>query len=350
MGWMDTGLRAGAFAIGVMGTIIFFRSIFQVAMLNRYHRDAIGLGIGRVVRAAAIGLARRATHYDHVQGVLAWAFPLYILGLLVAWFVLVQVAFAFMIWAVKAEATILNAFIASGSALSTLGFSTPSSTAGRLLAILEGAFGLGIVVFIFTFIPGYRSAVEAREDKVGWLYARVGSRPMSLGLIDWCHRTGQLQEMSSLWDDWEGWFRGLVETHSLTPLLAFVPSVYRGRTWVGAAVTILDAAAFSLSSLDIKGLESARLCHVTGVEALRLVASELADGNGAAARENAQELIAAYDAAYERSVAAGLPMRPGRDECRQAFLGLRSQYVEPACRIAAAALMPLEEHVVRSKA
>jgi hypothetical protein len=81
-----------------------------------------------------------------------------------------------MIWALEVDRTWLKAFIASGSALSTLGFATPSNPVGQLLGVLEGAMGLGIVVFIFTFIPGYRSAVEVREDLVGWLYASVGAR------------------------------------------------------------------------------------------------------------------------------------------------------------------------------
>jgi hypothetical protein len=51
---------------------------------------------------------------------------------------------------------VLQAVMASGSALSTLGFLTPPGIPGQLLAILEGAMGIGIVVFYFTFIPGYQ--------------------------------------------------------------------------------------------------------------------------------------------------------------------------------------------------
>jgi hypothetical protein len=64
---------------------------------------------------------------------------------------------------------LLQAVIASGSALSTLGFLTPPGIAGQLLAIPEGAMGLGIVVFLFAFIPGYQTAIRAREVKVAWL-------------------------------------------------------------------------------------------------------------------------------------------------------------------------------------
>ena len=73
--------------------------------------------------------------------------PLYILLLIVVWFALVQVGFSLLMWSSQAEHSVLQAVIASGSALSTLGFLTPPGIAGQLLAIPEGAMGLGIVVF-----------------------------------------------------------------------------------------------------------------------------------------------------------------------------------------------------------
>jgi hypothetical protein len=66
---------------------------------------------------------------------------------IIVWFGLVLVGFALLIWSCQAEHSLLKAMIASGSQLSTLGFRTPPDTAGQLLAIVEGAMGLGIVVF-----------------------------------------------------------------------------------------------------------------------------------------------------------------------------------------------------------
>ena len=80
-----------------------------------------------------------------------------------------------------------------------------------------------------------------------------------------------------MWEDWEGWFRNLIETHSVAPVLAFVPTVHRGQTWLIAAAVILDAAAFCVSGLEAGGSPSALLCHSTGVRALRLIAAQLVD-------------------------------------------------------------------------
>ena len=69
---------------------------------------------------------------------------------------LVQAGFSLLIWCSQAEYNLLQAIIASGSALSTLGFLTPPGIAAQLLAIPEGAMGRGIVVFLLLSFQGTR--------------------------------------------------------------------------------------------------------------------------------------------------------------------------------------------------
>ena len=341
----DTWIRVGAFAVGFLGVVAFFQSILRVALLHRRQRDWLSTQIGSGISVVMKHVARRQRDYDDVQRTMDWAFPIYNLSLAAVWFLLVQTSFALMIWALEVDRTWLKAFIASGSALSTLGFATPSNPVGQLLGVLEGAVGLGIVVFILGFIPGYRSAVEVRENLVGWLYARVGARPTAFSLVEWCQTADQSEDMTPIWNAGESWFRSLSETHSRTPLLALVPSTYSGRTWIGAAAIILDAASFALSSQKIKGLKSARSCHAVGVDALRQIARELpgAMNVDTAAGGGTDNLVAAFDAAYERFVAAGVLMNPDRDECRRDFLTRRSSYEGLVRSIAMATLMPIDE-------
>ena len=91
--------------------------------------------VGWLVHTTLAGPALRRRSYDQIQDVLAWVMPLYILLLIVVWFALVQVGFSLLIWSSQAEHSVLQAVIASGSALSTLGFPTPPGIAGQLLAI-----------------------------------------------------------------------------------------------------------------------------------------------------------------------------------------------------------------------
>jgi hypothetical protein len=290
--------------------------------------------------------------YGDVQNIMVWTFPSFILCLIAVYFLWVQVSFTLLIWAVEAEKNWLKAFIASGSALSTLGFATPTGTVGQLFAIWEGAIGLGIIVFMFTFIPGYRAAIQGCEDLVEWLFTRVGARPTVFSLIAWCQEADQWEDLTAIMDRGESWFRALLETHLLAPALAFVPEEHQGGTWVGAAVCMLDAASFVLSSLNVKGLQSARTCHETGVDALRQIARELRPFTNIATVTNGSddEFAAAYDAAYEKLRVAGISMKPNRDECRVALVSLRSRYVAFVREIAAATLMPIEEPWVLPRA
>lgn len=343
MSTIDALLRIAAFAAGLIGLVVFFRSVLRIAILNRRPRDGLARRLGLVTRHVITFFARRQRDYGAVQDIMAWALPLYLLSLIAAWFGLVQLSFSFIIWAVGVEADWFQAFVASGSALSTLGFATPPSSGGRLLAILEGAFGLGIIVFMFTFVPGYVSVVQAREKKVAWLYARAGAQPTSSSLIEWCYRAGEGADMTPIWNESERWFIEIFETHPSTPLLALVPSVYHERTWVGAAGSILDAASLALSTLDVEGLSSAKLCHETGVNALALVAREFqgSDLDGGALTQ--ADPGADYDGAYERLLSAGAQVKPDRDACRKTYLTLRSRYEASLRCIATAALMPTDQ-------
>jgi len=338
-------VRVGLFLLGSIGLITFFASILRDTWLNNRQRDWIAIRVANLVRWAFVWRARRCRSNAEVQNLMAWAFPVYNFGLVAVWFLLVQTSFALLIWTVEADRGMVGAFIASGSALSTLGFATPSSVAGRLFGIVEGAIGLGIIVFLFTFIPGYQAAIQAREEKVAWLYARTGAHPTAFSLVQWCRNAGQGSDLTPLWNTGESWFRQILETHSLTPLLALVPSIHEGQTWIEAAATLLDATSFAISTIDAPHVESARLCRNAGLDALRAIAPALpgAMDHALATNRSADDIAIAYDAAYDAFRTDGLSVEPNRDDCRHEFFGLRSEYEGLVRGIAAATLMPLEE-------
>jgi hypothetical protein len=182
----DLSFRVVAFVIGFCCCSRSCNPPRAVAIVNRQRGDRLARGIGWVAYSAIARRGLRRRSYDAIQDALAWVMPLYILLLIMSWFALVQCGFSLLIWSSQAEHSLLQAFIASGSALSTLGFLTPPGVSGQLLSIPEGAFGLGIVVFFFTFIPGYQTTIQARETKVAWLYARAGADPTGFGSSSGC--------------------------------------------------------------------------------------------------------------------------------------------------------------------
>jgi hypothetical protein len=345
---LDTLLRAVACIIGILLVLVFLQSVSRVAVVKRQRGDRLARGIGWLVCSAVAHRALRRRSYEEIQDALDWVLPLYILLLIIVWFVLVQAGFSLLIWASQAERSLLQAAIASGSALSTLGFLTPPDVLGQVLAIPEGALGLGIVVFFFTFIPGYQTTVQIREAKVAWLYARVGPNPTNFGFIEWLQESGTTGDLTTLWEDWEVWFRLLFETHTPAPVVAFVPTVHRGQTWLVAAAVILDTASFCVSSLEAKGLPSALLCYRTGVNALRLIAAEhgprgMCDGTSPAQSRCDRP---AFDAACARMLALGAPVKPDLDACWQRFAELRSEYEVFLPKLASSLLVPVRSSML----
>jgi hypothetical protein len=324
---MDLLLRIGGSLIGLVMVLAFVRSIVQVALINRQGGNGLARRVGCLVYRTIAHVAHRRRNYDQIQDVLAWIFPIYVLLLIIVWFALVQAGFALLIWSSQAEHSLLQAVIASGSALSTLGFLTPPDISGQFLAIPEGAMGLGIVVFLLTFVPGYQTAIQARELKVAWLYARVGAEPANFELVDWFQRSGRLDD-SDVWEDREEWFRTLAQNLTLAPVLAFVPSVHSNQTWLIAAAVMLDTASFCLAALDARDQPSAMLCHTTGVTALRLIAAQLRSRHlpEAARSAGSQPDRSTFDTACDRLTALGAPVKSDWDECWRRFSELRREY------------------------
>jgi len=330
--------------LGLCLLLTILRSMIRIALMNRHYRDFFAKITGRAVyTAVALRLGRnrdtRATH-----PVLVWFFPAYILSLIIVYFVGAMTGFALLYWGTHAVDTWHQAFIASGSGLNTLGFATPTNIVGQWLAIPEGALGLGIVVFLFTFVPSYQAVIRSREDKTSWLYVRTDGQPTGIALLEWCQRAGIGRNMRVLWEAWEDWFRTLGDTHSILPMLTISPSVQSGQSWVLAAAAVLDGAALAASSIDTGDVEAAKICVRTGTHALLAIAEALGRASSSAEQEKARPSRGRYEAARTRLCLAGIPLRSTADQETQwrEFLSLRGQYEEALFFVARQTFAPLE--------
>src|SRR5262249_53077191 len=158
---------------------------------------------------------------------------------------LVITGFAGVYWGTGASPNAVKALIASGSALSTLGFATPSNLRGEVIAVIEGGIGLFIVVFLLAFIPIYLAAQQARAGQVARVYGRAGTPPTGTGLVAWYYRAGRRAALDDLCAEWESWIRDLGVTHSQSPGLASTRSYRHAENWVSAVMAVLDAAAIA---------------------------------------------------------------------------------------------------------
>ena len=319
------------------------RSMIRIALMNRHYKDCFAEFASRAVHTAvALRLGRnRNTGAKHP--VLLWCLPAYILFLIVVYCVGAMSAFGLLYWGTRAVNTWRRAFISSGSALSTLGFTTSTSIAGQWLSIPEGALGLGIVVFLFTFIPSYQAVIRSREDKTAWLYVRIGDPPTGVTLLEWCQRTGMAGNMSHLWEAWETWFRMLADTHSIVPMLAVSPSVQSGQSWVLAAAAVLGAAALAAFSVETGDVEAAKILRM-GTRAFLAMADALGRASRTTEQGNARLSREKYEAARARLRSAGVPLKSeaGQETQWREFLALRGPYEEALFFVARQTFAPLD--------
>ena len=321
--------------VGLLLIGVFFRSIIRVALINKRPDDPV-LNLAAVITGFLF--IRRPSKMDDrrrmdQRGL--WYWPISQLILILTWFILVVIGFACLYWAAQSVPSVEEAFIASGSALSTLGFATPPDVPGQVLAVVQGMIGLGIVVFVFTFIPGYLSSIKERDDQVAWVYARSAGDPTGSALVDWLVAADRADRLDETWQEWEGWFRSIGEAQTLSPLIAFDRSVRRGESWVAASGAMLDAAAFASTSLGVPGRAAAAICLATGEQALLSIEFALAP---AMRRVPVDIPIPAfdsegYDALRDRLAAGGVPLHGDRDADLAAFLSCRARYVRMVTRL-----------------
>lgn len=314
--------------LGLWLLFLILRSMIRIALINRHYRDFFAHVVGRTVYAVVSFRLRgnRDTRVRHA--VLLWFFPIYLLTLILVYFVGATISFTLLYWGTGAVHSWGQALLASGSALNTLGYAVPSAATGQWLAIPEGALGLGIVVFLFTFIPGYQVVIRAREDRTSWLYVRTGNQPTGVGLLEWCQRAGIANNMRDVWEAWEDWFRMLGDTHAVLPMLALSPSVQIDQSWVLAAGAVLDAAALSASSFDTSEAESARICVRTGTRAFLAISDALGQTCNATMESAGSPSRQSYEAARAHLYSIGVPLIATIDAEPQwrEFLALREGY------------------------
>jgi hypothetical protein len=280
--------------------------------------------------------ARRCDTYERQDAVLAHFAPVALLLLPVVWPGIVLLAGTAMFWATGAD-SLEDAFITSGSSLLTLGFATTSDVGHAIVAFLEGMVGLILLALLISYLPTMYASFSRREAQVALLAVRAGSPPTGVELVERLWTIGLRDGLNDLWAGWELWFAELDETHTSAPSLVFFRSPRPERYWVTAAGAVLDGASLTLSSVELGDpMPQAALCIRSGYLALRSIADFFGipyDPNpsyGDRVSIERQE----FDDAYGRLVAAGLPMKPDRDQAWRDYIGWRVNYDSPLLGLA----------------
>lgn len=307
---------------GMILTVI--RSGCKIALVNLPSSEIVTRTLSRTIYGLFRLLNRKKASPESRQKIMYWFGPVFLLSCIATYFIITMFGFALIYWVTHAEPTWWKSFISSGSALSTLGFYTPSSSTGQVLAIIEGAVGLGIVVFLITFVPGYQSTIQQREEMSSRLYARTHGSPDCEAFYAWASRSDLKDYTENVWNRWEDFLRTIGDTHSESPVLVFTPSSRLGQSWVVSVFTIMDAANMAATTLQGQGRIEAAICLEAGIKALRMTAESLPGRHHPESPEHVTRQH--YDALCGKLAEQGYVLEQDREKAWMGFINNRSRY------------------------
>lgn len=325
---MSTVGRAAAFLAGAWLALWVLGGAIRTVILPRGEPVALTRGTFIAMRKLFDLRLKRVSSYKERDRVMARYSPFSLIVLPGVWVALVLLGFTGVFWGLGVD-PIERAFDVSGSSLLTLGYALPDHGVPTYGAsFIEATIGLGLVALLISFLPTIYGAFQRRELSVARLAYRAGDPPSPVVLIRRHHSIERLDALDDLWEEWESWFADLEETHTSQPSLVFFRSISHERSWVTAAGVVLDSAALRASTLDLPRYGRPELCIRAGFLALRRIAAYYeipfdpdppADAPISVTRE---EFMGVYDELLE----AGVPVKPDREACWQAWAGWRVNY------------------------
>ena len=324
----ETLLRSLIFALGSVIVLLTLSSAISTFVLPRAARsqlDRIVFGLLRRIIDFFLHIARS---YPRRDSIMAYYAPLGLLLLLPTWYLLILLGYAAIYWAMGVG-DLFSVIRLSGSSLFTLGFALSKTPIVTLFAFTEAMLGLLLVGLLIAYLPTMYSAFARREQAVNLLEVRAGSPPSALEMLLRFHRNHGLDKLSDYWKTWEAWFADVEESHTTLPALVFFRSPRAENCWVTAAGTVLDAAALTLSSLDIPYEISAALCIRAGFFTLRRVANYFDIPSPQDPHYPSTPICierSEYDEVIDKLASAGLPVKANREQAWKDFAGWRVNY------------------------
>ncbi len=158
----------------------------------------------------------------------------------------------------------------SGTTLFTLGLGdvTPKSLLVRALVVIEAGTGLGFVALVIGYVPVLYQAFSHREVSVAMLDGRAGSPPTATELLRRHAYQGGEAELIALLAEWERWSAEILESHISYPILSYYRSQHDNQSWLSALVSVLDACALLITTVEGAAARQAQLTFTMARHAL----------------------------------------------------------------------------------
>jgi hypothetical protein len=262
----------------ILGLVVFTFTWTSVIFTLVLPRALSGPGrmsiwINRAVRAVFVAISRVARTYERKDAILAPIGPVALLAQLVAWLLLLGVAFVLML--VPYTDDLGHAASEVGAAMFTLGLARSGQLTNDTIVILAGASGFFVVALQIAYLPALYAAFNRRESLITMLASRAGEPSWGPEILIRHQLVGIVDALPDFYDQWEQWAAELSESHTTYPVLLLFRSPDPWSSWVIALLSVLDAAAMHLALNPSRAPSQARLSLRMGYTALRKISGAL---------------------------------------------------------------------------
>jgi hypothetical protein len=334
-------LRILAITLGTLLVFITLFSAIRTLVLPRAIQDRITKFTFAAVRIAMSLPMRWANNYQSRDRLMAYYAPIALLTLLPVWLLLVTLGYSGIYWGLGVQDW-YDAYLLSGSSLLTLGFARAENFIELSLVFSEATIGLLLIALLIAYLPTMYSAFQRRESAVSLLEVRAGDPPSAVEMLLRFNRIHGLSQLHETWQSWETWFVDLQESHTSLSMLVFFRSPQAKHSWITASGTVLDAAALTLSSLDIPHDFQADLCLRAGYLALRHIADffNVPYNPNPHAGDPISITRAEFDKAFDQLASQDLPVKFNRDQAWRDYAGWRVNYDQVLLALAEMTMAP----------
>jgi hypothetical protein len=338
---MDIILRIIAIVLGSLLVFFALISAVRTLVIPRAMPDRITGTTFSVIRWMLNIPLRWAHTFQSRDRIMVYYAPLALLTLLPIWLLLVTLGYTGVFWGLGISDW-YEAFLLSGSSLLTLGFAKANNLVQLTLVYSEATIGLLLIALLIAYLPTMYAAFQRRESAVSLLEVRAGDPPSAVEMLLRFNRIHGLNQLTETWSIWEKWFVDLQESHTSLAMLVFFRSSQPRHSWLTAAGAVLDAAALTLSSLDVPHDFQADLCLRAGYLALRNIADffNISYNRNPRADDRISITRAEFDTAFDQLASQDLPVKFNRDQAWRDYVGWRVNYDQVLLALAELTMAP----------
>jgi hypothetical protein len=334
-------VRSLAAAAGVLLVLTAWFSVIVTLIVSRSVASWTAQLADRGVMLMFNLLARNIDDYHRRDRVLTMVPATLLLTNLALWLGIAFTGYALLLWPLTGRG-VGSAFVASGSALFTLGFDEPAGAAPVAVVFAAAATGLIIITLLIAYLPTLYAAFNRRETEVALLNARAGIPSWGPELLARTHYalgsgTSTLDTMPDLYAQWERWAADVAESHTTYLTLVRFRSPGALSSWVTSLLAVLDSAALYLAlSPQAAPVVPARLCLRSGFTCLNRIA--VAMGLEVPDEHNLPTEISLtyqeFGVAVDRMREVSFPIERDPADAWPDFVGWRANYEQAAYGVA----------------